>query len=49
MKQVIENSEHKTITTTRSPIQLDDQILTSRKAAPKVGEHNVDIQKEFIR
>ncbi|MBD0723690.1 carnitine dehydratase [Flavobacterium sp. L1I52] len=49
MKQVIENSEHKTITTTRSPIQLDGQILTSRKAAPKVGEHNVDIQKEFIR
>lgn len=49
MKQVIENSEQKTITTTRSPIQLDGEILTSRKAAPKVGEHNVIIQKEFIR
>ena len=48
MKQVIENSANKTITTTRSPIQLDGEILTSRKAAPKVGEHNVVIQKEFI-
>ena len=49
MKQVIENSDHKKIVTTRSPIQLDGEILMSRKAAPKVGEHNVIIQKEFIR
>ncbi|MFC5682063.1 CaiB/BaiF CoA transferase family protein [Flavobacterium sp. MAHUQ-51] len=48
MKQVIENSEQKTITTTRSPIQLDGEILTSRKAAPKVGEHNTIIQQTII-
>ncbi|MEL1241463.1 CaiB/BaiF CoA transferase family protein [Flavobacterium flavipallidum] len=49
MKQTIENAEHRKIVTTRSPIQLDGQILTSTKAAPKVGEQNVIIKKEFIR
>jgi crotonobetainyl-CoA:carnitine CoA-transferase CaiB-like acyl-CoA transferase len=28
------------LTTTRCPIQLDREILTSKKSAPKVGEHN---------
>ncbi|HTN19944.1 MAG TPA: CoA transferase [Pelobium sp.] len=28
------------LTTTRCPIQLDREILTSEKSAPKVGEHN---------
>ncbi|MEN9910063.1 MAG: hypothetical protein RLZZ540_3222 [Bacteroidota bacterium] len=48
MKQTIENSENKKIVTTRSPIQLDGQILTSAKAAPKVGEQNKMIQETII-
>lgn len=48
MKQTIENSENKKIVTTRSPIQLDGEILMSRKAAPKVGEHNKIIQETII-
>ncbi|MGM8360786.1 CaiB/BaiF CoA transferase family protein [Flavobacterium sp. ARAG 55.4] len=48
MKQTIENSDHKKIVTTRSPIQLDGEILTSRKAAPKVGEHNKIILETII-
>ena len=49
MKQTIENAEQRKIVTTRSPIQLDGEILTSTKAAPKVGEQNDVIKKEFIR
>lgn len=48
MKQTIENSDNKKIVTTRSPIQLDGQILTSTKAAPKVGEQNKIIQETII-
>ena len=48
MKQIIENTENRKITTTRSPIQLDGEILMSRKAAPKVGEHNKIIQETII-
>jgi CoA:oxalate CoA-transferase len=48
MKQTIENSENKKIVTTRSPIQLDGQILTSSKAAPKVGEQNKIIQETIL-
>jgi crotonobetainyl-CoA:carnitine CoA-transferase CaiB-like acyl-CoA transferase len=48
MKQTIENSDSKKIVTTRSPIQLDGQILTSSKAAPKVGEQNKIIQETIL-
>ena len=48
MKQTIENSDNKKIVTTRSPIQLDGEILMSRKAAPKVGEHNKTILETII-
>lgn len=48
MKQTIENSDNKKIVTTRSPIQLDGEILMSRKAAPKVGEHNKIILETII-
>lgn len=48
MKQTIENSDNKKIVTTRSPIQLDGQILTSTKAAPKVGEQNKMIQETIL-
>lgn len=49
LKQTVKNSAGETLVTTRSPIQLDGEILASSKAAPKVGEDNLAIQKEFIR
>lgn len=49
LKQTVKNSAGETLVTTRSPIQLDGEILLSSKAAPKVGEDNLAIQEEFIR
>jgi len=49
LKQTVQNSAGEKLVTTRSPIQLDGKILTSKKAAPKVGEDNLAIQEEFIR
>ncbi|MGO4771188.1 CaiB/BaiF CoA transferase family protein [Flavobacterium sp. W22_SRS_FK3] len=48
LKQTVKNEAGKTLITTRSPIQLDGEILTSPKAAPKVGEHNLHIQEQFL-
>lgn len=49
LKQTVKNSDGETLVTTRSPIQLDGKILTSVKAAPKVGQDNLRIQAEFIQ
>lgn len=49
LKQTVKNSAGETLVTTRSPIQLDGEILVNPKAAPKVGEDNLKIQEEFIR
>jgi len=48
LKQTVKNTNGKTLTTTRSPIQLDGKILTSAKAAPKVGEDNLNIHEQFL-
>ena len=34
--------------TTRSPIRIDGQILTSTKPAPKLGQHNAAVGAEFL-
>ncbi|HET8828463.1 MAG TPA: CoA transferase, partial [Pelobium sp.] len=47
LKQQVQLSENKQLTTTRCPIQLDGKILTSDKPAPKVGEHN-KILEQFL-
>nr|WP_315197601.1 CoA transferase [uncultured Flavobacterium sp.] len=49
LKQTVKNTAGETLITTRSPIQLDGEILASSKAAPKVGEDNTAIHEEFIR
>jgi crotonobetainyl-CoA:carnitine CoA-transferase CaiB-like acyl-CoA transferase len=36
-----------TLTTTRSPLRVDGQILTSRKAAPLLGEDDERVRAEF--
>lgn len=33
--------------TTRCPIKVDGQVLTSAKGSPKLGQHNSAIEKEF--
>src|SRR6056300_1526720 len=48
LKQTVENSVGKTIITTRGPIKIDDNILSASKAAPKVGEDNEKINKQFL-
>jgi len=48
LKQTVKNSAGETLITTRSPIQLDGEILVSPKAAPKVGEDNLAIHEQFL-
>ena len=48
LKQIVKNSEGKTMVTTRSPIRIDGAILSSPKAAPGVGEDNDKIQQQFL-
>lgn len=48
LKQTVQNSAGEKLVTTRSPIQLDGEILTSTKAAPKVGEDNLTINEQFL-
>ncbi len=48
LKQTVKNSAGETLVTTRSPIQLDGTILASSKAAPKVGEDNLQIHEQFL-
>jgi crotonobetainyl-CoA:carnitine CoA-transferase CaiB-like acyl-CoA transferase len=33
--------------TTRCPIRIDGEVLTSPVAAPRIGEHNQAIAEEF--
>ena len=48
LKQTVKNSAGETLATTRSPIQLDGEILVSAKAAPKVGEDNAALHEQFL-
>ena len=48
LKQTVVNPNGKTMVTTRSPIRFDRKILTSKKAAPKVGEDNGEIHEQFL-
>ncbi|WP_075343002.1 CaiB/BaiF CoA transferase family protein [Tenacibaculum agarivorans] len=47
MIQEIELSEGNTLKTTRCPIQINDQILTSTLKTPKLGEHNAEVEEEL--
>ncbi|MFG6685803.1 CaiB/BaiF CoA transferase family protein [Mariniflexile sp. HNIBRBA6329] len=48
LKQTVKNSEGKEMLTTRLPIKFDETILSSAKAAPKVGENNEKIYEQFL-
>ena len=47
MVQTLKDERGVEILTTRLPIRLDGNLLTSERLAPKVGEHTEIIQKEF--
>jgi CoA:oxalate CoA-transferase len=48
LKQTVKNAAGETMVTTRSPIQLDGELLVHSKAAPKVGEDNETIHEQFL-
>lgn len=47
MLQTLRNGEGVEVLTTRSPIRIDNTLLTSERLAPKVGQHTELINKEF--
>lgn len=47
MDQEVETSDGLTMKTTRCPIHIDGERIFSRKSAPKPGENNSEIEKEF--
>jgi CoA:oxalate CoA-transferase len=47
MVQTLKDERGVEILTTRLPIRLDGNLLTSERLAPKVGQHTEIIQKEF--
>ncbi len=48
MIQTVEMEDGYTYQTTRCPIRIDGELLTSAKGSPKLGQDNEDIIKEFI-
>jgi len=47
LEQFIKTNNQKTIKTTRCPIRFDGEILWGMSAAPELGQHTDEIQKEF--
>lgn len=47
MVQTLRDGQGIEILTTRFPVRLDGNLLTSERLAPRVGEHTETIQKEF--
>lgn len=47
LEQLIEINNQKTIKTNRCPIRIDGEILWGMTAAPELGQHTAQIQKEF--
>lgn len=47
MIQTVQRTNGTTLETTRCPIRIDGERLTSSVGAPKIGEHNPLIEREF--
>lgn len=47
MELTVHTSSGLAVKTTRCPIRVDGQILTSAKGAPALGEHNAEIDHQF--
>jgi CoA:oxalate CoA-transferase len=46
--EVTDDGAELTLQTTRSPVRIDGERLTSERAAPKLGEHNASVWPEFL-
>jgi CoA:oxalate CoA-transferase len=49
MVQVVDSRPAAEMRTTRCPIRMDGETLTSRVATPRIGEHNKIIAEEFLQ
>lgn len=49
MELKVKSSSGIEMTTTRCPLRIDGQLMTSHKGAPALGEHNGLIEAEFLR
>lgn len=47
MELEVNTSNGLSVTTTRCPIRVDGEILSSKRGAPLLGEHNEQIEKQF--
>jgi CoA:oxalate CoA-transferase len=47
-EQEVRRGNGAALRTTRCPIRIDGQIFTSAKGSPKIGEHNIAIEQEFV-
>lgn len=47
MVQTVGSRPEATLRTTRCPVRIDGELLTSAMGAPRVGEHNTEIDREF--
>ncbi len=47
MELLVETTNGLQVKTTRCPLRIDGQLLTSRRGAPLLGEHNEQIEQEF--
>jgi len=45
--ELTESGEELRLTTTRSPIRVDGQVLNSTQPAPKLGEHNEQVRRRY--
>lgn len=45
---VTDSGEDMVLTTTRSPIRIDGQVLTNTMPAPKLGQHNDQVSRDLL-
>lgn len=48
MVQTVGSRPEAVLRTTRCPIRIDGEVLTSAVGAPRIGEHNAEIAQEFF-
>jgi len=47
MEIVVKTSNGIAVTTTRCPIRVDGELLVSERGAPKLGEHNAELENNL--
>jgi CoA:oxalate CoA-transferase len=47
-RRTTKDGDEVTVTTTRSPLRIDGELLTSERGAPHLGEHTDEIRSEYL-